>query len=148
MEASPHSSVRSPAAEEPSLLLDDSILAAGGMDCLPSVGTVSARTRRCRTSRSAVVARVAGLPEPACAGLPEPDPDPVRSPVPGQPVSANGRERRMTVSVSTSGSNWPKPANGASIRSRRQDFELGRPGMWLRMDFEKPPSTQMSWPVT
>jgi hypothetical protein len=36
----------------------------------------------------------------------------------------------------------------SSIRSRRQDFELGRPGMWLRMDFEKPPSTQMSWPVT
>lgn len=27
-------------------------------------------------------------------------------------------------------------------------FELGRPGIWLRMDFEKPPSTQISCPVT
>ena len=29
-----------------------------------------------------------------------------------------------------------------------QDSELGRPGMWLRMDLEKPPSTQTSCPVT
>ena len=29
-----------------------------------------------------------------------------------------------------------------------QDLELGRPGIWLRMDFEKPPSTQISCPVT
>ena len=28
------------------------------------------------------------------------------------------------------------------------DLELGRPGIWLRMDLEKPPSTQMSCPVT
>jgi hypothetical protein len=28
------------------------------------------------------------------------------------------------------------------------ELELGRPGIWLRMDLEKPPSTQMSCPVT
>jgi hypothetical protein len=28
------------------------------------------------------------------------------------------------------------------------ELELGRPGMWLRIDLEKPPSTQMSCPVT
>lgn len=31
---------------------------------------------------------------------------------------------------------------------RLQESELGRPGIWLRMDLEKPPSTQMSCPVT
>jgi hypothetical protein len=28
------------------------------------------------------------------------------------------------------------------------ELELGRPGIWLRIDLEKPPSTQMSCPVT
>lgn len=35
-----------------------------------------------------------------------------------------------------------------AVRFERQDLELGRPGIWLRIDLEKPPSTQMSWPVT
>ena len=35
-----------------------------------------------------------------------------------------------------------------AVQLRLQDLELGRPGIWLRIDLEKPPSTQMSCPVT
>ena len=48
----------------------------------------------------------------------------------------------------------PKCHGPAGIALRVHDghcdcyFELGRPGIWLRMDLEKPPSTQMSCPVT
>jgi len=67
--------------------------------------------------------------------------------VPGaEPPRHRGPSR--AVALTASALSGRSPANGASIRSRRHDFELGRPGMWLRMDFEKPPSTQMSWPVT
>lgn len=37
---------------------------------------------------------------------------------------------------------------GVPIQVGLQDLELGRPGIWLRIDLEKPPSTQMSCPVT
>jgi hypothetical protein len=67
--------------------------------------------------------------------------------VPGAELPRH-RGPSRAVALTASVLSGRSPANGASIRSRRQDFELGRPGMWLRMDFEKPPSTQMSWPVT
>lgn len=40
------------------------------------------------------------------------------------------------------------PTSGASEDIGPYESELGRPGIWLRMDLEKPPSTQMSCPVT
>ena len=67
------------------LLLDGTVLVAGGNDCLDGV-CVSTGSAELYVPQGEVAAPVAGIPEPAPAS--HPDPDPASDPVP-----ARGRSR-------------------------------------------------------